>query len=683
MSFSAEVSDFVAGFKAGSAIGGDIQDRKLSREKWEWDKAFDQQKLDLSKARFEDSKASRETRRAAAAASAADKTAAKAEKDRARRSNELLKLDTGSGSRGNRQDYPDEYEGFDEAFPGDEGDSYDSSAIPVEEVDDEEVTSFGNRGGLILHAQEGTVVPPVETQDEEEEAIPLTPPKSEAAPAPASAIPATPPEAPAAEEEPTVNREGKRDPLFKNAADVTRDVMDSMEADLRKKPEAINPESSKSQDRISETKAATPDEIKAIDAKIDPNNEMEPYRKGAARLVDAYNFFVEKGDVEKARRIGAKIIEFNKMASMTLGRLAMDAIQDGDIASASKLVTDAYNNHIPDGGKIEATPTPNGTLIYKIDREGYAQQQGEIGAQQLWQLAGGVANGKEFIKRMTALAADGKPGAAAAGGSGKKGSYSADVRAAAQAQIEYNAMRAEYDNATGEEKRKMRADLVAKQKELSKALERAQFAREKTGRKPKDLKDDLDAALKTVAPPLPSEPAGEKPEAVTYKSEVQKAAKARRELDAMISSYENLDEEQQRAAYPQLQAKQEEYAAAQAAAAAVGDKLGRNANEDIAKTAKNLPSALPLAPPEAPKERTWGEWWRGEEAGSSQAVAQAVPQEAVPTSPAPAPAPAPTSGGNPLPPDLAAKAQDAIKRGAPRAAVIERLQKAGFDTRGL
>lgn len=59
---------------------------------------------------------------------------------------------------------------------------------------------------------------------------------------------------------------------------------------------------------------------------------------------------------------------------------------------------------------------------------------------------------------------------------------------------------------------------------------------------------------------------------------------------------------------------------------------------------------------------------------------------AIPTQPAPAPvtpqgnaAPA----GKPLPPDIAAKAKDAIAKGADRAAVIKRLQDNGFSTDGL
>ena len=41
------------------------------------------------------------------------------------------------------------------------------------------------------------------------------------------------------------------------------------------------------------------------------------------------------------------------------------------------------------------------------------------------------------------------------------------------------------------------------------------------------------------------------------------------------------------------------------------------------------------------------------------------------------------SGGNAVPPDVLAKAKDAIAKGAPRDAVIKRLRDAGFNPSGL
>ena len=118
MSFSAEIADFVNGFKAGASIGGDIQDRKFEREKWEWDKAFDEKKyadqtaranraLDLQERGLAGKQADR-------AAREAQRKAAADEKTRARRANEALPDEPGT-SKSKKPVYEDEYD-FVEGF---------------------------------------------------------------------------------------------------------------------------------------------------------------------------------------------------------------------------------------------------------------------------------------------------------------------------------------------------------------------------------------------------------------------------------------------------------------------------------------------------------------------------------------------------------------------------------------
>lgn len=495
MSFSAEINDFITGFTAGSRIGGDIQDRKMEREKWEFEKAFKQDAADRAN-RALDLREKGMTLSAKNRADAkAEREAAKEEKTRARRANELLPDEPKSSKpKAAETQYEDGYD-FDDGF-GDTSydDTYDESALPTYEVDDEEV-ALAAEGGLIE-----------DDEDQESEKTDLEP---------ASAIPTEMPK-PASVTEPEVNRSGKGDSLFKEAANVTRDVMDQWNNELTEKPEAVSTKPKKDQSRVSTVQPASPEAIKAIDAKIDPNNEMEPYRKGAARLVEAYNFFVEKGDVEKARKIAGEIIKFNRAASMTLGQLALAALDSGDLQAASKLVADAYDQ-VPDGGKAEAQPTSKGTIAFKIDREGYARQQGEIGARDLWALASKVADGSAFLERMTALAAEGTPTSESnkpAEGKGKKrGSYTADVAAAAKARKIYDTLNDRYESmldggATEEEVAALKKQVSDAAKAYTAAREKAQRAAEKTKRPPSVLEKDFKAQLGAVAlDPAELEPA--------------------------------------------------------------------------------------------------------------------------------------------------------------------------------
>lgn len=676
MSFSAEIKDFVAGFQAGSRVGGDIQDRKMAREKWEFDKAFKEKEFASEEARYADSKAFRdkgfEYRKARDAKSDADRKEAASNKERARDAYLLLKDETpkeGTKAKGQPQ-YPDEVE-FDDEELGNETTSGDLSAIPMEPVTGEQV-NLAKRGGLILHAQNGALI---EINDEEEK---------EDAPAAAIPVDATPDPAKSPKgdgEDVEVDRSGKGDSLFKEAAEVARDVMDKWNEELKEKPEALSTDPKKDQSRISQTEPATWEEMKAIYNKVDPSGEMDRQAKGAAALVDAYNFFIERGEVENARVIAKKILDFNSNATKALGSMSLEALRQGDLQATSKLLSDAYS-FIPDGGKLEAQPTERGTVAYKIDREGYAQQRGEVDARQLWQLATGVASGKEFINRMTALVGE-VP--AKEKKSSRTVSYSDTVNKVASAQKEYESAVARYNQATPEEKRKMRDQLTKLRSAYEEAFSFADKVREKSGRPKSEFQKDLKSALGSVPSALPPEPEADKPEAKTYNSDVMKAARAQSELEALTSSYENLEtDEERRAAYPQLQAKQEEYNAAYEVAAKTGEALGRDVLADIGKAAKNVPSALPLAPPEAPVEEPgWGEWWDRNMptwmGGDDEPTG-----EAVPTAPAPAaPATAPAMSGRPIDATTMAKAKDAIAKGASREAVIKRLQDAGFDTRGL
>lgn len=495
MSFSAEVKDFVSGFQVGANVGGDIQNRKLARDKFEAEKAiderdyaFDREKFEATKVRsdrafglrqqaYNDSKAERAARRE-------EREAAAAEKKRAKRAYDVLPEEEKKSSKGAAQ-YADEW---DEAYP-EQDYSQDSSEIPVMEVDDEEVAEF-KQGGMVAHAEEGGLL---ESNEEEKQDI-------------ETAIPVTP--APA---EPEVQRDDKTDMLLERAKEPIRDVMGALAEEGREGKKAAVP-TQKIQDRISQIKPATPDEIKAIDAKVDPNNELAPYRKGAARLVEAYNFFVEKGEPDKARKIAAQIIKFDQMASQTLGTLAQTAAEQNDVVSASKLLTDAYNEHLPDGNTLTTQPTEKGTVLFKIERDGKVVQQGEADTRQIWEMAGKVADGSEFLKRMARLANEGgtSQGKDAPAKKGKR-SYPADLRAAAKAANEIEALQGEIETLQAEgveegseELTQLQKQFNTKLREAEAAMARAEQSREKTGR-PMDVfeKDFINARKASKQTALP------------------------------------------------------------------------------------------------------------------------------------------------------------------------------------
>lgn len=620
MSFSAEIRDFVAGFKAGSDVGGDIQDRKLKREAFEVERANKDRDFELDREKFATTKAnadrnyalSERRQKAIEDKYVSDNTYR--EKRRAEDSNyrsEGLKLRKAEIEARRKLAYPDgaeiDEEGAEiEDVGGDTDELYGADDL-VAEAEGEETQEFAEGGAV----------------EEPEAAIPIPKPK-----------PAREPVAP------TVNREGKGDAsvFFRDVKGVVRDVMDSAMADAQKKPAALDTEApTKSQDRVSFATgqgAATPEEIKAIDAVIDPENTMGGPAKTAARLVHAYKFYMNKNEPEKAKRIATSILAHNKMASQTLGKLAQAAVEKGDLASASKLITDAYDE-VPDGKSVEAQPTPRGTVLYKVNQDNRVLMNGEVSAQQLWQLAGGVASGKEFIKQMSNVAAGAEPASATSPEkSPKKGKnyvrYDDAVAEAAQATRGYESLVRQYNtmaaNSVADEENpdpaleKLKGRIREMKKRRDAAMKTAQMVAAKTGRSSKVFTGDLKSAMATSASALPFEdvPEGEQP------------------------------------APAALPAQEEE---------GIGAKLGR------------LGSAIEAATPQGVGRRV-GNYIGNAIFGEGEAVPTA------PAQPAPAAAAQPVPS-KPIPPNVLANAKAAIAKGADPAAVAKRLQENGFDTRGL
>lgn len=167
--------------------------------------------------------------------------------------------------------------------------------------------------------------------------------------------------------------------------------------------------------------AATPAEVKAIDQKIDPNNEMDPWVRGRARLGYAYDYFISRGEPEKAANVAKRLLLFDKMASQTRGKIAVQLLSSGQGEKAASVIADAYNDNIHDGSTLEVTPAGKGQFAYKVSKDGEIVDEGVATSEDLAALASSVADGSEFVRRTSAIAAgpsdEGKVAGAPASGS--------------------------------------------------------------------------------------------------------------------------------------------------------------------------------------------------------------------------------------------------------------------------
>jgi hypothetical protein len=144
------------------------------------------------------------------------------------------------------------------------------------------------------------------------------------------------------------------------------------------------------------------DEIKALDAKIDPKNELPPDAKTHARLAAALTHY--RNDPEAGKTMLSRLIMTDKFESQTRGALALQALQNNDVNSAAKLIADAYNLNEYDGQKMTPVVNRDGSVTAQITKDGRVVDVLTANKPQMVRLAANVANGDEFLRRAAAVA---------------------------------------------------------------------------------------------------------------------------------------------------------------------------------------------------------------------------------------------------------------------------------------
>jgi tetratricopeptide (TPR) repeat protein len=145
--------------------------------------------------------------------------------------------------------------------------------------------------------------------------------------------------------------------------------------------------------------ALTPEELEAIYAKVDPNGEIASHLSTAATLAEAYTYYKDLGQNQKAAAFATKFLAGEKALSQTLGMLAINAMEQGHTEEALRLFGDAITR-FPTGHEIKMAVGPDGTLQYAVMEYGEVKDQGRLSGAEFMEMAGSVANGKLYMQAM-------------------------------------------------------------------------------------------------------------------------------------------------------------------------------------------------------------------------------------------------------------------------------------------
>lgn len=493
MGFSQEVKDFISGYQATSEVGQKSRALELQKEKNAADMLNDEATLDLRRQQLSQAKAASDARLKLAYGAAGRAEAAAGRAGRAL----SIKEQAAATAAGKAKD--DKMRGYVDDGSTTEDDYTAAEGVAAEILGDDDpyigIDAFAD-GGLVQTAAGGasvsalpmqTTIPandwilkrqkreeaavatpveipvetpvktPVEIPVEATEAIPVTAPP---VPLPRNARPkvaaptamgAKKPIASGAEIEKTLTQAG----IVAEAAmkKLTDDVNSAKVTGSTEAIDTTGPaRNRKAADSAEEpVVAATEEEMKAILAKVDPTKSLDPYMEGAKTMVEVYNYFMERGDSKMAAKASAKIVAYNKDVSMMLGDQAITALKQGDTATAAQLITGAYNT-IPDGQTIETNVMPDGSIGFKVMLGDKLVHEGLANPEQLWQMAGQVADGSAFIDQMARLADRHSP-------KKLRAKFGDATNNFIQINAEYRTLKEQYDAADGTTQKKMNAQL--------------------------------------------------------------------------------------------------------------------------------------------------------------------------------------------------------------------------------
>jgi hypothetical protein len=166
------------------------------------------------------------------------------------------------------------------------------------------------------------------------------------------------------ESAPDLNLPTDPEDLGNAAAPAVKAGLDRIEQELKPRGavEADDPQlQAKHQAFASGAGRLSDDEVAQIDKVIDPDGKLTPAQLTAARPAAIHKFYADKGDTAKADEMSARALLYSKFTSDTRRKMAVQALQNGDMDNGIKLLTDAYDD-VPNGETVKFTPNSDGTV---------------------------------------------------------------------------------------------------------------------------------------------------------------------------------------------------------------------------------------------------------------------------------------------------------------------------------
>lgn len=150
----------------------------------------------------------------------------------------------------------------------------------------------------------------------------------------------------------------------------------------------------------------TQQEVEGMYKVVDPNNELSEGLKTVYAMKKGYEFYMERGQPEKAAKFAAGVIQYSNLMSKQFGVAAVEAAKGGDQDGMVQYAIKAYDA-IPDGLSVDAKPVEGGMQVTRTDEDGEVVDQHLLTPQQIFQMATGISHGSGYFEALMDVAGEG------------------------------------------------------------------------------------------------------------------------------------------------------------------------------------------------------------------------------------------------------------------------------------
>jgi hypothetical protein len=428
MAFAQEVKEFLAGYKTTREMGQADEAGDLARDKMEQDKAYEDAMLELKRQELD---IQRQRVAQAGAGGSSGPTPFQIEDQamqRGRYEADMAKAraDLAAAEQAARTSA---YDAYATPAPGaGTGQALPTPAAPMPAQDpaaaefDQILAPAMAEGGLVPRALDwmrgvdranpssanpdrmpdnvGTVVPGPEQDTPPTTALPApvtAAPTAPTAPAqPTTAESPTPPPAPGGTGSPTRNEVNPEaiHIVVSRGREAAAAGLDALEKGFAAPRAAIDTGTTPEGDPLKP--GITLQEVEQMRATVDPNGEMSSNLRSLATNAEAYTYFKNRGELDKAANAAKHYMLAERNASQMQGVLALNALQEGNVAQACQLINNACER-FPTAHEINVTPGQNGLVNYSVEEAGKVLEQGTVSTQQLMEMTGQIADGSLFM----------------------------------------------------------------------------------------------------------------------------------------------------------------------------------------------------------------------------------------------------------------------------------------------